>query len=35
MPENLEGTIGPEQQFKNYLLEGKFKIQRSKRLNQY
>jgi len=35
MPENLEGTIGPEQQFKNFLLEGKFMIQRSKSLNQF
>ena len=27
MPENLKGLVGPEQQFKNYLSEGKFMIQ--------
>ena len=35
MPENLIGTVGPEQQFKNFLSEGKFMIQRCKSLNQY
>ena len=35
MPENLKGTVGPEQNFKNYLSLGKFMIQRSKSLNQF
>ena len=35
MPENLKGSGGPEQQFKNYLSQGKFMIQRSKSLNQF
>ena len=35
MPENLTGSIGPEQQFKNYLSEGKFMIQKSKSLNKF
>ena len=35
MPENLKGSVGPEQQFKNYLSQGKFMIQRSKSLNQF
>lgn len=35
MPENLTGSIGPEQQFKNYLSEGKFMIQKSKSLNDF
>jgi len=35
MPENLKDSIGPEQQFKNYLSEGKFKVQRSKSLNEF
>ena len=35
MPENLKGTVGPEQQFKNFLSEGKFMIQRCKSLNQF
>ena len=35
MPENLKGSIGPEQQFKNYLTEGKFMIQKSKSLNEF
>ena len=35
MPENLKGLVGPEQQFKNYLSQGKFMIQRSKSLNQF
>ena len=35
MPENLTGTVGPEQQFKNFLSEGKFMIQRCKSLNQF
>ena len=35
MPENLKGFVGPEQQFKNYLSQGKFMIQRSKSLNQF
>ena len=35
MPENLIGTVGPEQQFKNFLSEGKFMIQRCKSLNQF
>jgi uncharacterized protein len=35
MPENLKGSIGPEQQFKNYLSEGKFMIQKSKSLNKF
>ena len=33
MPENLKGSVGPEQQFKNYLSQGKFMIQRSKSSN--
>ena len=35
MPENLKGSIGPEQQFKNYLTVGKFMIQKSKSLNEF
>ena len=35
MPENLKGSMGPEQQFKNYLTEGKFMIQKSKSLNEF
>lgn len=35
MAENLKGSIGPEQQFKNYLSEGKFMIQRCKSLNEF
>ena len=35
MPENLTGTEGPEQQFKNFLSEGKFMIQRCKSLNKF
>ena len=35
MPENLKGSIGPQQQFKNYLTEGKFMIQKSKSLNEF
>ena len=35
MSENLKDSIGPEQQFKNYLSEGKFKVQRSKSLNEF
>ena len=35
MPENLKGLIVPEQQFKNYLSEGKFMIQRCKSLDQF
>ena len=35
MPENLTCSIGPEQQFKNYLDEGKFMIQRSKSLDKF
>jgi uncharacterized OB-fold protein len=35
MPENLKGSTGPEQQFKNYLTEGKFMIQKSKSLNEF
>ena len=35
MPENLTATVGPEQQFKNFLSEGKFMIQRCKSLNQF
>ena len=35
MAENLVGTVGPEQQFKNFLSEGKFMIQRCKSLNQF
>ena len=35
MPENLTSSIGPEQQFKNYLDEGKFMIQRSKSLEKF
>ena len=35
MPENLSVTVGPEQQFKNFLSEGKFMIQRCKSLNQF
>ena len=35
MAENLTGTVGPEQQFKNFLSEGKFMIQRCKSLNQF
>ena len=35
MAENLIGTLGPEQQFKNFLSEGKFMIQRCKSLNQF
>jgi uncharacterized OB-fold protein len=34
--ENLKRfTEGPEQQFKSYLSQGKFMIQRSKSLNQF
>jgi len=33
--ENLNGTEGPEQQFKSYLSQGKFMIQRSKSLNKF
>ena len=32
MPEILKGSLGPEQQFKKYLSEGKFMIQKSKSL---
>ena len=35
MPENLSVTVGPEQQFKNFLSEGKFMIQRCKSLNKF
>ena len=35
MPENLKGLVGPEQQFKNYLAEGKFMIQRCKSLDKF
>ena len=35
MPENLTSSIGPEQQFKNYLDEGKFMIQKSKSLDKF
>ena len=35
MTENLTGTVGPEQQFKNFLSEGKFMIQRCKSLNKF
>jgi len=35
MPEKLTGSIGPEQQFKNYLSEGKFMVQKSKSLNEF
>ena len=35
MAENLAGTVGPEQQFKNFLSEGKFMIQRCKSLNKF
>ena len=35
MPENLTCSIGPEQQFKNYLDEGKFMIQKSKSLDKF
>ena len=35
MPENLTSTVGPEQQFKNFLSEGKFMIQRCKSLNKF
>ena len=35
MAENLKGTVGPEQQFKNFLSEGKFMIQRCKSLNKF
>jgi hypothetical protein len=35
MPENLTSSIGPEQQFKNYLDEGKFMIQKSKCLDKF
>ena len=35
MPENLTGSVGPEQQFKDFLSEGKFMIQRCKSLNQF
>ena len=35
MPENLKGLVGPEQQFKNYLSEGKFMIQRCKSLDKF
>ena len=35
MPENLKGLVGPEQQFKDFLSEGKFMIQRCKSLNQF
>ena len=35
MPENLKGSVGPEQQFKNFLSEGKFMIQRCKSLNEF
>jgi len=35
MPEILKGSLGPEQQFKKYLSEGKFMIQKSKSLDQF
>ena len=35
MPENLKDSIVTEQQFKNYLSEGKFMVQRSKSLNEF
>ena len=35
MAENLTGTVGPEQKFKNVLSEGKFMIQRCKSLNKF
>ena len=35
MPEILKGSLGPEQQFKKYLSEGKFMIQKSKSLNKF
>ena len=35
MPEKLQGSVGPEQQFKNYLFEGKFMIQRCKSLDRF
>ena len=35
MPEKLHGSVGPEQQFKNYLSEGKFMIQRCKSLDKF
>ena len=35
MPENLKGLVGPEQQFKDFLSDGKFMIQRCKSLNQF
>ena len=35
MAENLTGTVGPAQQFKNFLSEGKFMIQRCKSLNKF
>ena len=35
MPENLTSSIGPEQQFKSYLAEGKFMVQRSKSLGKF
>ena len=35
MPEKLQGSVGPEQQFKNYLSEGKFMIQRCKSLDRF
>ena len=35
MPENLKGSVGPEQQFKDFLSDGKFMIQRCKSLNQF
>ena len=35
MPEKLQGSVGPEQQFKNYLSEGKFMIQRCKSLDKF
>ena len=35
MAENLKVTVGPEQQFKNFLSEGKFMIQRCKSLNKF
>ena len=35
MAENLIGTVGPEQQFKNFLSEGKFMIQRCNSLNKF
>ena len=35
MPEKLQGSVGPEQQFKNYLSEGKLMIQRCKSLDRF